>query len=115
MDLGKTGELKAVAYLDRKGYQILQRNFRCRFGEIDVIAMDGDVLCFIEVKTRTTLRHGLPCEAVTEKKMLHIRRCAQVYLSRHRPACRGVRIDVAEVLLYKGSFYVRIIRNAGAW
>lgn len=115
MDLGKEGELRAVEYMDRKGYRILQQNYRCRFGEIDVIAMDEEVLCFVEVKTRKSLRFGLPCEAVNGQKLSHIRRCAQVYLSRHHPRCRGIRIDVAEVLLQKGRYYVRIIKNAGGF
>ena len=112
MELWKMGENKAVEYLDRKGYRILRRNYRCRLGEIDIIAVDGDTLCFIEVKTRSSLRHGLPCEAVNGKKRMHIERAAEVYMSRYRHDLDEVRIEVVEVLYRKERFFVRHIKNA---
>lgn len=111
MNLGKAGENKAVEYLDKKGYQILRRNYRCKAGEIDIIALDGSTLCFIEVKTRTSMRHGMPGESVDMRKLQHIRRTAAVYMSRFKHDCESVRIEVIEVLFIKKRFYVRHIRN----
>ena len=75
-DLGKTGERRAALYLERKGYRILRYNYRCPFGEIDLIALDpsGEILCFIEVKTRSGTRYGSPWEAVSGRKRSRIRR-----------------------------------------
>ena len=112
MDLGKTGENRAVDYLDKKGYRVLQRNYRCRAGEIDIIAVDGSTLCFIEVKTRTSLRHGMPCEAVGRRKLEHIKHAASVYMGRYRHNCDSVRIEVVEVLYIKKKYYIRHIKNA---
>lgn len=112
MELWKIGENKAVEYLDRKGYRILRRNYRCRLGEIDIIAVDGDTLCFIEVKTRSSLRRGFPCEAVNGKKLMHIGRTAEVYMSRYRHDLDEVRIEVVEVLYRNERFFVRHIKNA---
>lgn len=111
MELWKIGENKAVEYLDKKGYRIIRRNYRCRFGEIDIIAIDDNTLCFIEVKTRSSVRHGLPCEAVGYEKLMHIRLVAEVYMSRYRHDVCDVRIEVVEVLYRKGHFYVRHIKN----
>ena len=112
MELGKTGENRAVEYLDKKGYRVLRRNYRCRSGEIDIIAIDGSTLCFIEVKTRTSLRHGMPCEAVDRRKLEHISRAAAVYMSRYRHGCDSARIEVVEVLYIRKKFYIRHIKNA---
>lgn len=71
----------AAEVLRNKGYQILRRNYRCRAGEIDIIAQRSGELCFIEVKTRQSFNYGRPCEAVSEEKKKHIRRVARQYLS----------------------------------
>ncbi len=107
LKLGRNGEERAAVYLDSKGYEILERNFRCPFGEIDIIAMDGETLCFIEVKTRRSLRFGTPAEAVSRRKEMHIRRCAHVFMSRFRGQYKDVRIDIVEVLENCGRYYVR--------
>lgn len=78
--LGQNGEELAVRYLMLNGYLILHRNFRCRIGEIDIIAKKDQVLTFIEVKTRNSLVAGNPAEAVTFTKQQKIRRVAQYYL-----------------------------------
>jgi len=66
--LGRSGEYKAIQYLDQNGYIILCRNYRCRLGEIDIIASEGKTICFVEVKTRKNLNFGHPFEAIDEKK-----------------------------------------------
>ncbi len=77
---GGIGEAIAVSYLKDKGYEILQTNFSCKTGEIDIVAMDKDTLVFVEVKMRSNLRFGLPQEAVTKFKLLHMQRTALSYL-----------------------------------
>lgn len=78
--LGKFGEDLACRYLLQSGYKILARNFRCRLGEIDIIAQKDDVLSFIEVKTRMSQKYGSPAEAVTVSKQKRIYRCAEYYM-----------------------------------
>ena len=78
--LGKKGEDAACAYLERKGYVICRRNYRCRYGEIDIIAAKGGELSFVEVKTRRNLNFGLPRLAVTYAKQQKIRSAALFYL-----------------------------------
>ena len=78
--LGEAGEKYACQYLQRNGYEILQANFRCKIGEIDLIARDNDTLVFIEVKTRSGNRYGLPQAAVTRRKKHKLRKTAQLYL-----------------------------------
>ena len=81
--LGSNYEQKAVAYLMEMGYVILECNFRCRSGEIDIIAKDGEYVCFVEVKFRTTNSYGTPLEAVNLRKQNQIRRVAMYYLVRN--------------------------------
>lgn len=69
-----------MEYLDKKGYIIHDVNFRCRYGEIDIVASEGGALCFIEVKTRSSFKYGSPCQAVDREKMMHLKRCAWVYI-----------------------------------
>ncbi|WP_312353675.1 YraN family protein, partial [Aminipila sp.] len=76
MSLGFQGEEVASNYLKNKGYQVLERNFRCKMGEIDIIACIHKTLVFVEVKTRRNLKFGLPCEAITKNKKVHIKKVA---------------------------------------
>ena len=93
---GRWGEETAAAYLRRRHYTIVAANYRCRLGEIDLIAWDGDVLCFVEVKTRTNLDMALPREYVTPQKQNKLRKTARMYLAEKRLDCPA-RFDVAEV------------------
>lgn len=81
---GTSYELKAENYLMQKGYKILETNFRNRSGEIDIIAKDGEYLCFIEVKYRTTNDYGNPLEAVDVRKQNQIRKVAMYYLMKNK-------------------------------
>ena len=77
---GQIGENAAADVLRAKGYRIMRQNYRCRYGEIDIIAeRDGDV-SFVEVKTRQSFRFGRPCEAVTDEKKKHMKRAAFCFL-----------------------------------
>ena len=79
-ELGQIGENTAADVLRAKGYRILKQNYRCRYGEIDIIAERYGDMSFVEVKTRQSLNYGRPCEAVTEEKRRHMKRAAQCYL-----------------------------------
>lgn len=93
---GTWGESLVADYLRRRGCRLEAHSYRCRFGEIDLIAWDGDTLCFVEVKTRTNTRMGLPREYVTARKQACLRKTALFYLSSHDLDC-PTRFDVAEV------------------
>lgn len=96
--LGAVYESRAADYLKQRGYQILERNFRCHFGEIDVIAKKDGYLVFIEVKFRSTGTYGAPQEAVDYRKQKRISNAASFYLYKHHyPADAPVRFDVAAV------------------
>lgn len=95
--LGRTGERLAAEMLTREGYSILERNFRCLYGEIDLIAEDGQDLVFIEVKTRRGVAYGRPEEAVTLRKQRKVVQVATYYLDMHAYADRSWRIDVVAV------------------
>ncbi len=96
-DMGMFGEQKAAEMLLRSGYRILERNFRCRSGEIDIVAMTGMTLVFVEVKSRTSDLYGTPAESVTKKKQERIRRTAMYYLKTHDRRYNDIRFDVVEV------------------
>lgn len=81
---GTSYEIKAEEYLMHRGYKILERNFRNRSGEIDIIAKDGEYFCFIEVKYRTTNDYGSPLEAVDYRKQSQIRKVAMYYLMKNK-------------------------------
>lgn len=100
--LGARGEDIAARYLAARGYRIRERNFRCRLGEIDLVAEDGGVLVFVEVKARRSGRFGLPQEAVTPLKQARLRRLAQYYLLTHGGLERPCRFDVLAVTFGPG-------------
>ncbi|NLG86523.1 MAG: YraN family protein [Firmicutes bacterium] len=109
--VGALGEDFAVSFLKRCGYRIIERNFRCRLGEIDIIAQEGNCLVFIEVKTRRSLRFGYPQEAVTLTKQAKLRRVAAYYLQRYKKRV-PCRFDVLAVNIEEGTAKPELIRNA---
>ncbi len=96
--LGKSGEKTVARYLETKGYKILAKNYRCKLGEVDIIARDGQVLVFIEVKTRSGLGYGSPAAAVDRRKQQQISRTAQYYLAEQKLFDSPARFDVVSVL-----------------
>lgn len=112
--LGLQAEEIASGYLERQGYQILERNVRSRLGEMDLIAREGQTLCFVEVRSRGNSRHGFPEESLTHRKRWRLIRLAQGYLKRHRISERPVRFDLVAILFLQGSLppRVRLIRGA---
>lgn len=110
---GSQGENIAVSFLEKQGYTVLARNYRQRFGEIDIVAEDQGVLVFIEVKTRKNERYGNPFEAVDTRKQRKLSRMAQDYISRNKLEDRAARFDVVAVRLNQDSHpEVELIRDA---
>ncbi|MDV2475885.1 YraN family protein [Rhodococcus zopfii] len=101
--LGALGEDLAAEFLESIGMTVLERNWRCRYGELDLIARDGAVLVFVEVKTRTGLGYGSPAEAVTQAKADRIRRLAGLWLAGQETRWRRIRVDVVTVLVGESS------------
>ncbi len=97
--LGKRGEDIATEYLGKKGYRIIQRNFRARPGEIDIVCSQGSTVVFVEVKTRHSMRYGTPLEAVTPRKIHELVNTAAYYLLTHNMESVDWRIDVVGILL----------------
>ena len=115
--IGRFGEEYVAKYLCSNGYKILCRNYNCRFGEIDIIALDGECLAFVEVKTRTNTRYGKPENAVNYYKRKHLILSARYYMEHYRMKEYFARFDVIEVFAkYADNIFkvekVNIIKNA---
>lgn len=95
----KLGEDKACEYLKKIGFKIIERNFRKGYGEIDIVALDKDVLVFIEVKTRTSNAFGSPLEGITYWKLKTLIKMAQFYKLTHPNLPESLRIDAVSVIL----------------
>lgn len=96
--LGADGEARAAAWYEARGYEVVCRNWRCRDGELDLVVRKGSELVFVEVKTRTTDRFGLPAEAVTPAKQRRLRGLAGRYLADTGTRSPGLRFDVVAIL-----------------
>jgi len=107
--LGARKEDMAVKFLEDSGYQIIEKNFYSKIGEIDIIARDGNYFCFIEVKYRSQKRYGYPQEAVTPAKQNKIIRTALYYMmKKHLPENTAFRFDVVVILADD----ITVIKNA---
>jgi len=112
-DLGKFGEDTASAFLRSKGFTIVERNFRQRVGELDIVARQGDDLVFVEVRTTSSDRYGLPQESITPAKVKKLRQLAQSYLlSRSVSSEQNIRFDVVAILRVNGQVDINHIENA---
>lgn len=103
---GNWGEDAAAEYLQDKGYAIVERNFTCTYGEIDIIARNEEGLVFVEVKSRRSLKFGRPSMAVTKIKQAKIRKSAFCYLRERKTYYRHIRFDVIEVVSLYGTTQV---------
>jgi len=111
---GKYGEDLACTYLKKLGYKIIERNFRIRGGEIDIIAIDSKILVYVEVKTRSSYRFGRPEEAVTPWKIKFLERAAKFYRNNRKNLPPQERIDVVTVdLVDRINPKLKIFKNAG--
>ena len=111
-EIGKLGEDIATHYLKQKGYTILERNFECRQGEIDIIAIDKKEIVFVEVKTRTSNKYGIPSEAVNRIKQKHILQTIKYYLYIRNLSDEFIRIDIIEVYIKDSIYKVNHIKQA---
>jgi putative endonuclease len=113
-ELGRQGEQLATEYLAGAGMTILERNWTCSQGEIDIVAADERVLVICEVKTRSNVRFGTPIEAITRQKASRLRRLAALWLVQQNVLYDEVRIDVVGVLRAgSGRFSIEHVRGVG--
>jgi putative endonuclease len=110
--LGQAGEDLAVAALKNRGYNMVETNYTCPLGEVDVVARHRGCLVFVEVKTRRSLRFGAPQEAVSPAKQARLRRLAEYYVKDKRLKPGPVRFDVVAITLGADEPRVEIIENA---
>ena len=106
--VGTEKEKLAGAYLEKNGYEIIEYNFRCRQGEIDIIAKDGEYIVFCEVKYRSGTKSGTPFDAVDYKKQMKISRCALFYITKQKLADIPCRFDVVSVT----DSEIKVLKNA---
>lgn len=110
-EIGRLGEELAAAYLLRQGYQLVERNYHTRYGELDLICRQGDQLVFVEVRTRTGTSYGTPEESITRRKLRTLRTLVSVYLSQHPGMSHSLRIDAIAILLDRENLGVRQIKH----
>ena len=112
--VGGYGERLAARHLEQQQFVVLDRNWRCQLGEIDLVLRDGDVLVVCEVKTRSSTAFGHPFEAVTEAKAERLRHLAVLWVEAHDVRPQGIRIDLVGVLLQpRGPALVEHVRGIG--
>lgn len=111
-EIGQKGEDLAANYLKELGYQILERNYRCKLGEVDIIARENDTLVFIEVRTRSSLDFGLPQESINRRKRHQISKVALEYMIRKKLKNIPARFDVVAISLKPGKEKVDHIKDA---
>lgn len=111
--IGASAEVAAAAELGRRGYRIVGSNYRCRHGEIDLLAKDGDCLVFVEVRCKRTDTFGSPAESITLAKQRRLITTAQHYIEEHNLNEVACRFDVVEVHEVDGRLVVKdILKNA---
>jgi putative endonuclease len=101
--LGRQGEDVAASYLADQGFTVIERNWRCEQGEIDLVGVDGRDTVFVEVKTRSSTAFGHPFEAITDAKLARLRRLAGAWCEAHNPRPGIIRLDVVSVLARPGA------------
>ena len=110
--LGKEGERIAELFLRKKGYKLVERNYRCAAGELDLVMLDHRVVVFVEVKTRTGIRYGTPLEAVESRKQQKMIFAAQFFISAKKLGQREARFDVVGISWAGAQPLVEHIENA---
>jgi putative endonuclease len=110
-NLGTRGEDAAAAYLVRRGWTILERNWRCPEGELDIIAHDGRSPIVCEVKTRSSTDYGDPLEAITRQKARRLRRLAARWAAAHGVPAASVRVDVLGLVTDRSGFIIEHLRE----
>ena len=111
-ELGKKGEEVALRFLKKKGYKIIQQNYVCEMGEMDIIAREKDTLVFVEVKTRTSMAFGPPQLAVNSTKQMQLSKVALYFLKEKRLEDIKARFDVVAILLRPKGEEIELIKDA---
>ena len=111
-ELGRRGEEVAFRFLKKKGYRIIEKNYVCKMGEMDIIAKEKDTLVFIEVKTRTSMEFGPPQLAVNSSKQKQLSKVALNYLNEKRLIDVKARFDVVAILLRPEKEEIELIKDA---
>ena len=112
--LGRQGEELAADFLESDGFLILDRNYRCSEGELDIVAADQRVLVACEVKTRSSVAYGTPIEAITSQKLRRLRRLAVRWAQTHGLIFDSIRVDAISVLRCRsGEFQIEHVRGVG--
>lgn len=109
-EIGNKGEKIATEFLINNGYKILEKNFSCSQGEIDIIAKDKKEIVFVEVKTRTNTKFGLPAEAVNKVKQKHIYNSAKYYVHINNLYNEFIRFDIIEIYFMKNNYKINHIK-----
>jgi putative endonuclease len=112
LQVGHQGEAIALKYLKKNGYKIIEKNYRSKLGEIDIIAKDQKTLTFIEVKTRQSVRYGHPKAAITHQKQKKISMVALGYLKETNQSNHKARFDVVSIIIEDKKPQVEIVKNA---
>ena len=109
--IGDIGEDVACKYLKKLKYKIIERNFRTRTGEIDIIAKEKNTIVFVEVKTRSNNNYGLPIESVNIKKQKHLASAIKYYLHINHIQNISIRFDVVEIYIVNNKYIINHIKN----
>jgi len=112
LDFGKEAEGLAASFLEKQGYKLLARNYKNKFGEIDIVAVDKGVTCFVEVKARHSALFGSPAEAVSPRKQRQISKAALGYLKENKLLEHSARFDVVTLLYEKHPPEITLIKDA---
>jgi len=112
--VGRRGEQLAAAHLEELGWVVCDMNYRCAAGEMDIVALDGECLAFVEVRTRRGRSHGLPVESITIAKKKKLIEVAETYLQEHSSQRLDWRIDVVSILMSRGGrvLQMELLTNA---
>lgn len=111
--LGRLGEALACEFLKMQGFRVIDRNYRCAEGEVDIIAEEGETLAFVEVRTKTSDEYGLPLETIGAQKRARLRRATLHYLAKRGPSRRCLRFDAVGILFREGEEpVIELVRNA---
>ncbi len=109
--MGRAGEAAARSYLQNRGYRLVENNFRCLYGEIDIIAFHGSTLVFVEVRTRTGSSFGTPAESITVEKLNRLKKTALFFMQSRYGVEVSCRFDLIAVQMEQQSMAVRNIRH----
>ena len=112
INTGKQGEALAVEFLKKNGYRVLENNFRCRYGELDIVAIDGEIIAFVEVKTKTNNRFGPPKLAVDSRKQRQLSKVALAYMLQKNLTRCPARFDVVGIDITGDAANIELIKNA---